>query len=71
MNAPLFIAPSVCPHDCTSACARDVEVLDARTIGRVCGSERNAYTVGVAAAGSSMCAMARPLGYGGMRCRGV
>jgi len=47
MNAPLRIAPSVCPHDCTSVCALDVEVLDARTIGRVRGSERNAYTAGV------------------------
>ena len=47
MNAPLRIAPAVCPHDCTSVCALDVEVLDARTIGRVRGSERNAYTAGV------------------------
>ena len=51
MNAPLRIAPavhpSVCPHDCTSVCALDVEVLDSRTIGRVRGSQRNAYTAGV------------------------
>ncbi|HEY7760901.1 MAG TPA: molybdopterin oxidoreductase family protein [Burkholderiales bacterium] len=47
MNAPLRIAPSVCPHDCTSTCALDVEILDARTIGRVRGSQRNAYTGGV------------------------
>jgi anaerobic selenocysteine-containing dehydrogenase len=47
MNAPLRIAPSVCPHDCTSTCALDVEILDARTIGRVRGSERNPYTAGV------------------------
>ncbi len=65
MNAPLHlptspaprIAPSVCPHDCTSVCALDVEVIDSRTdadgrlvgrkIGRVRGSERNAYTAGV------------------------
>ena len=56
MNAPLRIppsaavvrtAPSVCPHDCTSVCALDVEVLDAKTIGRVRGSQRNAYTAGV------------------------
>jgi anaerobic selenocysteine-containing dehydrogenase len=47
MNAPLRIAPSVCPHDCTSTCALDVEVLDARTIGRVRGSRRNTYTDGV------------------------
>ena len=47
MNAPLRIAPSVCPHDCTSTCALDVEVVDARTIGRVRGSQRNSYTAGV------------------------
>ena len=40
-------APSVCPHDCTSVCALEVEVLDAKTIGRVRGSQRNAYTAGV------------------------
>jgi anaerobic selenocysteine-containing dehydrogenase len=42
-----IIAPSVCPHDCTSTCALDVEILDGRTIGRVRGSQRNAYTAGV------------------------
>ncbi len=47
MNAPLRIAQSVCPHDCTSTCALDVEIVDARTIGRVRGSHRNAYTAGV------------------------
>ncbi len=47
MNAPVRIAPSVCPHDCTSTCALDVEILDARTIGRVRGSRRNSYTDGV------------------------
>ena len=57
MNAPLRIAPSritppriassVCPHDCTSTCALDVEVLDTHTIGRVRGGQRNAYTAGV------------------------
>ena len=40
-------APSVCPHDCTSTCALDVEKVDARTIGRVRGSMRNTYTRGV------------------------
>ena len=47
MNAPERIAQSVCPHDCTSTCALDVEIVDARTIGRVRGGERNAYTAGV------------------------
>ena len=39
--------PSVCPHDCTSTCALEVERVDARTIGRVRGSMRNTYTRGV------------------------
>src|SRR5262245_56766900 len=43
----LSILPSVCPHDCTSTCALEVERLDARTIGRVRGSQRNTYTAGV------------------------
>ena len=47
MNAPIHIVPSVCPHDCTSTCALDVEILDTHTIGRVRGSRRNAYTDGV------------------------
>ncbi len=53
MNAPLraapipAIVPSVCPHDCTSVCALDVERLDANTIGRVRGGKRNDYTAGV------------------------
>ena len=38
---------SVCPHDCPSACALDVEVIDGRTIGRVRGAEEQSYTVGV------------------------
>jgi anaerobic selenocysteine-containing dehydrogenase len=47
MNAPLPISPSVCPHDCTSTCALEIEIKDARTIGRVRGSMRNTYTNGV------------------------
>ena len=39
--------PSVCPHDCTSTCALEVERLDLHTIGRVRGSHRNTYTRGV------------------------
>ena len=46
-DALLRVAPSVCPHDCTSTCALDVKILDERTIGRVRGSRRNAYTAGV------------------------
>lgn len=41
------IRPSVCPHDCPSACSLEVEVLDGRSIGRVRGSKRQSYTDGV------------------------
>ena len=44
---PIRIGASACPHDCPSTCALEVEVLDARTIGRVRGAEDNAYTAGV------------------------
>ncbi len=37
---------STCPHDCPSACALEVERLDARTIGRVYGAKGNPYTAG-------------------------
>src|SRR3954453_14816863 len=49
MNRPLTsrIAYSACPHDCPSTCALEVEVVDARTIGRVHGSRENDYTAGV------------------------
>ena len=49
MNAPARIAklPSVCPHDCPSACALEVEVVDGRSIGRVYGAKEQAYTAGV------------------------
>jgi len=39
--------PSVCPHDCPSVCALDVEVLDERTIGKVRGAKEQNYTEGV------------------------
>ncbi|MBL8789113.1 MAG: molybdopterin-dependent oxidoreductase [Rhizobiales bacterium] len=38
---------SVCPHDCPSTCALEVEVLDENTIGRVRGAKDNSYTLGV------------------------
>ena len=44
------ILPSVCPHDCPSTCALDVERLDSHHIGRVHGSRRNGYTAGVVCA---------------------
>jgi anaerobic selenocysteine-containing dehydrogenase len=41
------IGRSVCPHDCPSACALEVELLDERTIGRVRGAKDNSYTKAV------------------------
>ena len=39
--------PSVCPHDCPSACALDVEVIDGSRIGRIHGAKDQSYTAGV------------------------
>ncbi|MEL7304171.1 MAG: molybdopterin-dependent oxidoreductase, partial [Pseudomonadota bacterium] len=47
MNAPIRIAGSVCPHDCPSTCALDVELLADGRIGRVRGAQDNTYTAGV------------------------
>ncbi|MEO8757490.1 MAG: molybdopterin-dependent oxidoreductase [Devosia sp.] len=49
MNKPVVsaIGRSVCPHDCPSACALDVEIVDAHTIGRVRGAKDDPYTAGV------------------------
>jgi len=49
MNKPVIArtARSVCPHDCPSACALDVEIIDAHTIGRVRGAKDDPYTAGV------------------------
>ena len=41
------IRGSVCPHDCPSTCALEVEVLDGARIGRVHGAKANSYTAGV------------------------
>src|SRR5437868_5574116 len=46
-NSPIRIGASACPHDCPSTCALEVELLDARSIGRVRGAEDNSYTAGV------------------------
>ncbi|MDE3175475.1 MAG: molybdopterin-dependent oxidoreductase, partial [Pseudomonadota bacterium] len=43
---PSETRPSVCPHDCPSVCALDVEVIDGARIGRVRGSD-HPYTAGV------------------------
>ena len=37
---------SVCPHDCPSTCALEVEKLDDFTIGRIRGARGNSYTAG-------------------------
>ena len=47
---PLDILPSVCPHDCPSACALEVERIDGRRIGRVRGAASQTYTQGVVCA---------------------
>ncbi|ARQ02118.1 molybdopterin-containing oxidoreductase family protein [Pseudorhodoplanes sinuspersici] len=45
--ASLAVRASVCPHDCPSTCALEVEVLDGQRIGRIRGADDNAYTAGV------------------------
>jgi anaerobic selenocysteine-containing dehydrogenase len=46
-QARIDIRHSTCPHDCPSACALDVEVIDNASIGRVRGSKLQTYTAGV------------------------
>jgi anaerobic selenocysteine-containing dehydrogenase len=46
---PTVRRPSVCPHDCPSVCALDVEVIDGVRIGRVHGAD-HPYTAGVVCA---------------------
>ena len=47
---PRDFAASVCPHDCPSVCALEVERIDASTIGRVRGRKDHPYTAGVVCA---------------------
>ncbi len=47
---PLDILPSVCPHDCPSACAIEVERIDGKRIGRIYGATGQTYTQGVVCA---------------------
>ena len=49
-QAKIDIRHSTCPHDCPSACALDIEVIDNSTIGRVRGSKMQTYTAGVVCA---------------------
>src|ERR1700721_3809771 len=52
MKPPLEIVrrPSVCPPDCPSVCALDVEVIASSRIGRVHGARDQRYTAGVVCA---------------------
>ncbi len=49
MNAPIAqrTIRSVCPHDCPSVCALDVDILADGTVGRVRGAKDDPYTAGV------------------------
>jgi len=47
---PLDTVYSVCPHDCPSACALEVERIDSHRIGRIRGAETQAYTAGIVCA---------------------
>ena len=46
-SPPVRTVRSVCPHDCPSTCALDVELLNDTTIGRVHGAKDDPYTDGV------------------------
>src|SRR5690242_21896117 len=45
--APIRVGRSVCPHDCPSTCALDIDIVDSHTIGRVRGAKDDPYTAGV------------------------
>jgi anaerobic selenocysteine-containing dehydrogenase len=47
---PLDTAYTVCPHDCPSACALEVERIDGNRLGRVRGAAAQSYTQGVVCA---------------------
>src|SRR5262249_26595112 len=49
-RAKIDVGHSVCPHDCPSTCALDVELLGNNKIGRVQGARDNSYTAGVVCA---------------------
>jgi anaerobic selenocysteine-containing dehydrogenase len=49
-RAKIEVRHSTCPHDCPSACALDIEVIEGSTIGRVRGSKLQSYTAGVVCA---------------------
>ncbi len=41
------LARSICPHDCPSTCALDVEIINNNKIGRIYGAKDDPYTNGV------------------------
>ena len=47
MDAPLETLYTVCPHDCPSTCALEVERLGGKRIGKVRGATDNSYTAGI------------------------
>jgi anaerobic selenocysteine-containing dehydrogenase len=47
---PLDLLPSVCPHDCPSACALEVERINKSHIGRIRGAAAQTYTSGIVCA---------------------
>jgi anaerobic selenocysteine-containing dehydrogenase len=47
LSAIPTIRNGVCPHDCPSTCALEVEVLDGARVGRVRGAKANSYPAGV------------------------
>src|SRR2546429_8298251 len=49
-HAKIDIRHSTCPHDCPSACALDVEVIDGSAIGRGRGSRLQSYAAGIVCA---------------------
>ncbi|MCV6548029.1 MAG: molybdopterin oxidoreductase family protein [Cohaesibacter sp.] len=50
MTSYPYFAKSVCPHDCPSCCALEVEIVARDRIGRVKGAKDNDYTAGVVCA---------------------
>ena len=47
MQKHVNLGRTVCPHDCPSTCALEVELLEGGRIGRVHGAADNTYTAGV------------------------
>ena len=47
VTGAVSIGHTVCPHDCPSACALEVDINADGRIGRVRGANANTYTAGV------------------------